>query len=198
MIYEKEVFEKLISGKYDGTSYFANNENYTTKLYSSIIHTELGNMLALSNDNELVFLEFVDKVCFKGRLDKFIKTLDAVVVQNKSQVLKQTENELNEYFKGNLKKFNVKTKSFGSDFSTCVWNELKKIDYGTTISYLELAKRINSPTKARAVGRANGINHIPIIIPCHRVITSKGELGGFNGGVHRKEWLLKHEMKFNI
>lgn len=78
----------------------------------------------------------------------------------------------------------------GSAFQKKVWQELKKIPLGETRSYLEIAKAINVPTACRAVARANGANQLAIVVPCHRVINSNGELGGYAGGVLRKQWLL--------
>ncbi len=81
----------------------------------------------------------------------------------------------------------------GTPFQLRVWQELCKIPWGRTISYKELAARAGSPKGFRAVGRANGANPIPLIIPCHRVINANGALGGFSSGLHRKKWLLEHE-----
>ena len=81
----------------------------------------------------------------------------------------------------------------GTDFQRRVWQELRRIPRGETISYQELAHRVNSPRASRAVGQANGANPIPLIIPCHRVIAADGSLGGYSSGPGRKEWLLRHE-----
>lgn len=119
-------------------------------------------------------------------------------------ILPATENEihpclidcidqLNRYFEGNLKEFNLKLNIQGTDFQKKVWNELMKIPYGKTVSYLHIAKSIGNEKAVRAVGGANNKNKIPIIIPCHRVIGNDGRLIGYAGGLHIKEWLLKHE-----
>jgi len=81
----------------------------------------------------------------------------------------------------------------GTPFQRRVWEALRRIPAGTTISYGELAKRIDAPTASRAVGMANGANPIPIVVPCHRVIGANGKLTGFGGGMERKHWLLAHE-----
>jgi len=85
----------------------------------------------------------------------------------------------------------------GTPFQLRVWQELRKIPRGQTISYKELAARAGSPKGCRAVGQANGANPIPLIIPCHRVINANGALGGFSSGLHHKRWLLEHEKKIN-
>lgn len=108
-------------------------------------------------------------------------------------VLKQCQKELEEYFAGNRKKFSVKLKPEGTDFQQQVWNELQKIKYGETASYLFIAEKINNPKAVRAVGSANGKNPIVIIIPCHRIIGENGKLTGYGGGLWRKQWLLEHE-----
>ena len=101
--------------------------------------------------------------------------------------------QLDEYFKGRRKKFNVPLLPEGTDFQKAVWRQLQKILFGRTASYGDVARAIGSPKAFRAVGNANNKNPIPLIIPCHRVIGSDGKLVGFGGGIWRKEWLLDHE-----
>jgi methylated-DNA-[protein]-cysteine S-methyltransferase len=101
--------------------------------------------------------------------------------------------QLQAYFAGELKQFNLKLNPQGTPFQQSVWSGLQRIPFGETISYGELAKRIDNPKACRAVGRANGANPIPIIIPCHRVIGSTGALVGFTAGLDLKAWLLNHE-----
>jgi methylated-DNA-[protein]-cysteine S-methyltransferase len=105
--------------------------------------------------------------------------------------------QLTEYFEGTRKTFDLQINPQGTDFQRRVWNELLKIEYGTTISYQELADRLGDPKAVRAVGGANGKNPIGIIVPCHRVIGASGKLVGYGGGIERKKWLLKHEQSFS-
>jgi methylated-DNA-[protein]-cysteine S-methyltransferase len=105
-------------------------------------------------------------------------------------------NQLQEYFIGNRKKFDINLSQTGTTFQLKVWNELLNIDYGKTISYLELSKRIGDVKAIRAVGTTNGKNSISIVIPCHRVIGSNGTLVGYGGDLWRKRWLLEHENKW--
>jgi methylated-DNA-[protein]-cysteine S-methyltransferase len=105
-------------------------------------------------------------------------------------------NQLKEYFEGVRKEFNLKLIMNGTDYQRKVWKELLKVPYGETVSYGELARRIGNPKGARSVGMAAHFNPIGIIIPCHRVIMSNGEIGGFAGAVFRKRWLLLHEGAF--
>ncbi|OFY16378.1 MAG: hypothetical protein A2X11_15250 [Bacteroidetes bacterium GWE2_42_24] len=101
--------------------------------------------------------------------------------------------QLQAYFTGNLKQFNIPMNPRGTDFQRKVWQLLQEIPFGQTISYLELARRSGNRNLTRAVGAANGQNPIPILIPCHRVIGSNGSLTGFAGGLAVKKWLLEHE-----
>lgn len=110
--------------------------------------------------------------------------------KNLSPLLQETIKQLQEYFDGNRKEFDIPIKLKGTDFQIKVWQELQKIPYGQTISYSELAKRINCPKAVRAVGGACGKNPILIIVPCHRVLGKNGNLTGFSGGIDYKEKLL--------
>jgi len=101
--------------------------------------------------------------------------------------------QLQAYFRGELKEFDLPLAMEGTAFQLRVWNELRAIPYGETISYAQLAERIGNPQAVRAVGAANGSNPIPIIVPCHRVIGSDGSLTGFGGGLPTKKMLLELE-----
>jgi methylated-DNA-[protein]-cysteine S-methyltransferase len=107
--------------------------------------------------------------------------------------MKECMRQLDEYFEGRRKKFNVPLLLEGTDFQKAVWRQLQKIPFGQTASYGDVARAIDRPKAFRAVGNANNKNPIPVIIPCHRVIGSDGKLVGFGGGIWRKEWLLDHE-----
>lgn len=106
--------------------------------------------------------------------------------------------QLDEYFQGIRKKFDLPLTPHGTDFQKSVWNQLLKIPYGRTATYMDIATAIGNKKAIRAVGAANGQNKIPIIVPCHRVIGSNGALIGFGGGIWRKEFLLKHEKVFLV
>ena len=108
-------------------------------------------------------------------------------------LLDEARRQLVAYFAGRLRAFDLPLAPNGTEFQRRVWTELTKIPFGATISYARLARRVSNAAAVRAVGAANGRNLIPIIVPCHRVIGSDGSLTGFGGGLHRKQWLLKHE-----
>ena len=112
-----------------------------------------------------------------------------------AEVIKQCIDELNEYFRGERKTFDVKIKpeTYGTPFQQSVWEQLRQIPYGETISYKVLAERISGSNYSRAVANANGKNPISIIIPCHRVIASNNTVGGYTGGLDKKKLLLSVE-----
>lgn len=110
--------------------------------------------------------------------------------------LKNCLRQLDEYFAGRRKNFELPLKPEGTWFQKKVWNQLLKIPYGKTMSYGEIAARTGNSKASRAVGNANNKNKIAVIIPCHRVIGSKGDLTGYAGGLKKKKWLLEHEKGF--
>ena len=114
----------------------------------------------------------------------------------KETLILEIKKQLLEFFEGKRRRFNLPLRIQGTFFQETVWKELQEIEYGTTISYKELAKRVGDGNKARAVGNANGSNPIPVIIPCHRVIAESGLLGGFGGGLDKKVLLLDLEKRF--
>lgn len=110
-----------------------------------------------------------------------------------SDVLQAAEAQLHDYFAGSRTRFDLPLAPQGTAFQLSVWEELARIPYGATISYLDLARRVGKPTATRAVGAANGRNPLPIVLPCHRVIGADGALTGFGGGLPMKEYLLRLE-----
>jgi methylated-DNA-[protein]-cysteine S-methyltransferase len=110
-----------------------------------------------------------------------------------SPIIEECIKQFDAYFAGKLKNFDLPLLPQGTDFQRNVWEYLKTIPYGKTISYLEFSRRIGNEKAIRAVGTANGCNPLTIILPCHRVIGSDGSLVGYGGDLWRKEWLLRHE-----
>ncbi|WP_270996054.1 bifunctional transcriptional activator/DNA repair enzyme AdaA [Listeria seeligeri] len=167
--------------------------NGITILYSAWLETKLGSMLAISDDDHLLLLEFVDRKGLEMEIKKLRTRLKAAISPEKTDVIRQVEAELELYFDGELVDFKTPIRYIGSEFQQGVWDELRRIPMGETISYKVLAEKLGKPTASRAVARANGANQLSLIVPCHRVINSNGELGGYGGGLARKEWLIKHE-----
>ncbi|HEY1231867.1 MAG TPA: methylated-DNA--[protein]-cysteine S-methyltransferase [Candidatus Binatia bacterium] len=121
--------------------------------------------------------------------------LDAPMLAPEHPILIETERQLAEYFTGARTQFDLRIEPHGSEFQKKVWDALRKIPFGQTRSYLELAKALGSPAASRAVGFANGKNPLSIIVPCHRIIGSDGSLTGFAGGLETKAALLALEAK---
>lgn len=124
--------------------------------------------------------------------DKIISALNRSAHE---KIMVATKKQLDEYFQGKRKKFDLPLVIKGTDFQMQVWKELLNIPYAQTISYGEQAEKVGNKNKARAVGMANGCNPISIVIPCHRVIGSNGDLVGFGGGIEKKKYLLALEQK---
>jgi len=130
----------------------------------------------------------------RERIDKRLQTgLKAHYVENDNAVLELCRAQLNEYFNNKRNQFDIPLKLIGTDFQQLVWKGLTKIPYAKTTNYLKLANSISNVKAVRAVANANGANAISIIIPCHRVIASNGELAGYAGGISAKRKLLDLE-----
>ncbi len=121
------------------------------------------------------------------------KGFDAEFVEQDDEVLRETRKQLDEYFDMRRKEFDIPIITVGTDFQKSVWDGLMKVPYGTTSTYLQLARDIDNEKAVRAVANANGANSIGIIIPCHRIIGSNGELTGYGGGLPLKKRLLELE-----
>lgn len=162
-------------------------------LYSSIIDTPIGSLFALADKNGLHLLQFSD---YKN-LSKDIKQLQSktksIITRGTTESLDSIKKELDAYFAGALYRFKTPINFHGSPFQKTVWEALEQIPFGTTQSYASLAEAIGKPTACRAVAQANGANKFVIIVPCHRIINKNGNLGGYNSGLKRKQWLLNHE-----
>ncbi|GAB4232471.1 MAG: trifunctional transcriptional activator/DNA repair protein Ada/methylated-DNA--[protein]-cysteine S-methyltransferase [Chlamydiales bacterium] len=162
-------------------------------LQADWIDTPLGPMIAIGDEKELYLLEFVDRRGLEREIERLRKKLNAAIVPGKSNSIESIRVELHDYFAGNLTQFLTSVNLLGSPFQLKVWSELKKIPFGKTCSYRDLATILGNPHAVRAVGSANGANQIAIVIPCHRVINTDGQLAGYGGGLPRKRWLLEHE-----
>ena len=157
--------------------------------------TPLGPMFVCATDKGICLLEFVDRRMLETEFKDLQKLLNANIILGENKHIKQVKKEIDEYFDGTRKTFDVHIETPGTDFQNKVWKGLQKIEYGTTTTYQKHAVRINSPKAIRAVASANGHNRISIIIPCHRVIGKNGKMTGYGGGVERKQWLIEHESR---
>jgi len=155
--------------------------------------TKIGELALGSFDGKLCLLDFQYRKMRKTVDDRIKKGLKAEFIERDDEVLEKTREQLDEYLSGDRKDFDIPLLMVGTDFQKRVWNALMKVPYGTTSTYLQLAKDINNEKAVRAVAGANGANAIGIIIPCHRIIGSNGELVGYGGGLAVKKRLLKLE-----
>lgn len=162
-------------------------------LKASWLDTKLGPMIAIADEEVLYLLEFVDRKGLEREVERLRQRTKSAIIPGITPVIYSIESELQSYFKGELKEFKTPLFLLGSPFQKQVWNELKKIPYGETRSYDDLAQAIGKPSAFRAVANANGANQHAIVIPCHRVVNTNGDLGGYGGGLTRKKWLINHE-----
>ena len=151
---------------------------------------------------ELILGSYKEQLCLadwryrkmRSTIDKrIIEGLNSEYIESASKIIDQTIIQLNDYFEGKLKEFNIPLLFAGTDFQKRVWNELIKIPFGETESYLGLSKRLGDEKAIRAVATANGANAISIMVPCHRIIGSNGDLVGYAGGLNAKKKLLELE-----
>ena len=149
------------------------------------IDSPVGPLLLASDADGLRLIEF--------HAPRYAMQRDADWREGDNAVLRITRAQLDEYFAGKRRDFDLPLAPRGTDFQRNVWQTLATIPYGATISYAQLATRVGKPTAMRAVGAANGRNPLPIVLPCHRVIGADGSLTGFGGGLPTKEFLLKLE-----
>ncbi len=147
-------------------------------MFKGCYKSALGLMEIKASKDGITSIQFVDKEANEQNLSSDI---DAAMEQ------------LDEYFNGDRKMFDLSLDMQGTDFQKQVWKKLLKVPYGKTCSYLDIANEIGDSNATRAVGNANGKNQIAIVIPCHRVVGSDGKLTGYASGIERKKWLIEHE-----
>ena len=162
-------------------------------LKASWLDTRLGPMIAIGDEEFLYLLEFVDRRGLEREVERLRQRMKCAILPGITDPIRSIEVELSEYFEGKLQEFKTPLYFLGSPFQKKVWEELQKIPYGETRSYAQLAITIGKPSAFRAVANANGANQFAIVIPCHRVINSTGDWGGYGGGLPRKKWLIQHE-----
>jgi methylated-DNA-[protein]-cysteine S-methyltransferase len=155
------------------------------------IPSPVGALLISADGEGLTGVSFEEERHPRRRTDDWIDVADAT--GRAVEILRETRRQLEEYFVGERREFDLPLAVVGTPFQRMVWEQLRRIPFGEAISYLELARRLGSAKAVRAVGGANGRNPIPIIVPCHRVLGADGSLTGFGGGIERKRWLLHHE-----
>jgi methylated-DNA-[protein]-cysteine S-methyltransferase len=151
-------------------------------VYYQIKKLTIGNVYLYADDSSLIALDFAINPKYKNAIQS-----------NKHPILNQAFLELEEYLKGERYKFEVKLNPSGTEFQQLAWKTLAKIPWGKVMSYGDQSKKMNRPNAQRATGSANGKNPLPIIIPCHRIITADNKLGGYSGDIKLKIKLLEIE-----
>lgn len=164
-------------------------------LITSYIETPLGIMFAIADQTHLYALEFADENTAEKTAQSLEKITGLKIIEGKNELLIQVQKELTNYFNGTLKKFSISVHLYGTPFQRQSWLALTQIPYGATTSYGQQAILVGNAKAFRAVANANKNNPISIIIPCHRIINSNGNLCGYSGGLHRKKALLEIEKK---
>jgi AraC family transcriptional regulator of adaptative response/methylated-DNA-[protein]-cysteine methyltransferase len=157
------------------------------------IDSPVGVLNVAATEDGICWLDFADKPTAEKRLESFAKKLNASITQNNNLHINELETQLKEYFDGKRKEFTVKLSIEGTPFQKEVWAALQEIPYGVTRSYKEQSVAVGMPKAVRAVANANGMNPVSIVVPCHRVIGSNGQLTGYGGGLWRKKFLLEIE-----
>jgi AraC family transcriptional regulator of adaptative response/methylated-DNA-[protein]-cysteine methyltransferase len=153
----------------------------------------VGPLLMGATDDGICLLEFTDRRALETQIATVRRRFGCAIVPGESNLLDRLRFELDRYFAGTLKQFTVPLVFPGSPFQQKVWEQLLEIPYGETRSYEDVARAVGTPSAQRAVGTANGKNRIAIVIPCHRVVNKDGRLGGYGGGLWRKQFLLDLE-----
>lgn len=162
-----------------------------TDIFLHNMSSPVGDLTMIADEQNLLVVDFAEKSNSLKKLPSFNDSLRFHMRSN--QILDWAASELESYFSGKLRDFSVPVRFIGTDFQIKVWKALCSIPFGAKKSYKEIAAEILQPDAVRAVGNANSINRIPIIVPCHRVVNHSGDIGGYAGGVERKRWLLEHE-----
>lgn len=156
-------------------------------MYFCRYSSPLGNLILAEEEDAIVYCQWEDTID-----EQMIAKWTEDKEQN-SVLLTEACRQLTEYFTHKLKTFNLPMRLNGTSFQLLAWEGLRQIHYGETLSYAGLARQIGREKAVRAVGNANHHNPLMVIIPCHRVVTSNGEMGGYAGGTARKVWLLEKE-----
>ncbi len=159
------------------------------------VESPIGPLLAVANEAGLCLLEFVDRRMLETQLKRVRSQVDVALLPGMSPVFATVREQLDEYFAGTRRSFDVPLVITGTAFQKQVWEALREIPYGQTRSYGKQATLIGRPAAVRAVARANGDNRFAIVIPCHRVVGADGSLTGYGGGIWRKRFLLDLEQR---
>ena len=169
------------------------NDLTTNPLYIEWIPTPIGKMLAVCDENHLYMLEFIARKNIHNGFQRLSQKYNRHIISGRTSITQRIEDELKLYFKKALKEFTTPLIFTGTKFQKKVWLNLTKIPAGRTCSYSELAAAVGNKKASRAVANSNANNILALVVPCHRVILQSRKIGGYAGGIEKKEWLLCHE-----
>jgi AraC family transcriptional regulator of adaptative response/methylated-DNA-[protein]-cysteine methyltransferase len=169
------------------------NDLTTNPLYIEWIPTPIGKMLAICDENHLYMLEFISRKNIHNGFQRLSQKYNRHIISGRTSITQRIEDELKLYFKKALKEFTTPLIFTGTKFQKKVWLNLTKIPAGRTCSYSELAAAVGNKKASRAVANSNANNILALVVPCHRVILQSRKIGGYAGGIEKKEWLLCHE-----
>ena len=184
--------KKMRGDSSDGEYGYNGDGKIVTKVFCTSFDSRIGRIYIASTERGICKIS-VPKENRKDFIEWLKDHFDVDQITDNRNRNREAIDQLTRYFNGKLVKFSVPTDLIGTPFQIRVWKELLKISYGTTITYKHLARRVFAPNATQAVGRANGANPLPIIVPCHRVLGSNGALVGYSCGVKTKEFLLRLE-----
>ncbi|MGD9994367.1 MAG: methylated-DNA--[protein]-cysteine S-methyltransferase [Salinivirgaceae bacterium] len=173
------------------------NENNPLQFKLHQFKSPLGIMTTAESEMGITHLSFGTANELASKLETQFRKKSLAIVFQTSSIIDSLVNQVDAYFKGIRKDFQLPLKPMGTVFQQKVWNELQKIPFGQTQTYLQQAKTVGNSKTIRASASANGQNPNALIIPCHRIIGSDGSLTGYAGGLWRKKWLLEHEAQYS-
>ena len=199
-VFHQSQSEKIANKEFDSSCLNSFNsklrkitDNHKTIINVVFIETEIGTIMTGATDKGVCLLEFADSKKLEPELKQLVILLKALLIEGENIHLTALREQLEKYFRGELREFSVPLDLPGTDFQVKAWLGLLNIPYGTTTTYAKQATALGRPTATRAIANANGKNRISIILPCHRIIGADGSLTGYGGGIWRKEKLLELE-----
>ena len=172
---------------------YQEGQDFKRILKAGWLESPVGVMFAIGDDEHLYMLSYINQSSLERKAALVQRKLQANLEMGSCAAITSITGEMKEYFKGEREYFETPVGLLGTSFQVRVWEELRKIPYASTISYTELAHRIEKPAAFRAVAQANAQNPLSIVVPCHRIINTDGAIGGYNAGIERKRWLLDFE-----
>lgn len=193
-IYRKKQLKLSKNINDDFRSVFGDTKTSDNGLINiDLVKTPIGPMYVCADKNGIILLEFTNHKKILSDLRKIVNSCNSSIRFGFNNHIKKLKTQLNEYFEAERKQFDIKLNLIGTDFQKNVWQSIMKLDYGKLFSFKQVSDKMDSEVSARAVATAVSSNPLRLVIPCHRIISSKGKLLGYAGGKDRKKWLIDFE-----